>query len=295
MASSRTILRHAYPLWFLLPALVVFGLMFLLPTVTSFWYSLTDWNIHADSVKFLGLENFRELFSDRKLIAAIRHTLVFSVAATVLRNLLGLAIALMLHERIAGRNVLRTVFFLPYVIAPIIIGYLFTAILQPKTGTLNLFLRAVGLASIAVDWLNDPRYALFSVIMTDVWRTTGFAMVIYLAGLQAIPRELGESASIDGAGYLLRQRHITFPLLAASFNVNFILSLIGTMKVFVMVLVLTNGGPGYATEVFNTYVYSAFSLGRYGYATASNLLLFLAIGAIGVPLLRYLRGREVEL
>jgi raffinose/stachyose/melibiose transport system permease protein len=295
MATSRTILRHAYPLAFLLPAVTVFGVMFLLPTVTSFWYSLTDWNIHADSVKFLGLENFLELFSDKKLAAATWHTLVFSVSATVLRNLLGLAIALMLHERIAGRNVLRTVFFLPYVIAPIIIGYLFTAILTPKTGTLNIFLRAAGLGAIAVDWLNDPRYALFSVIMVDVWRTTGFAMVIYLAGLQAIPRELGESAAIDGAGYLRRQRHITFPLLAASFNVNFILSLIGTMKVFVMVLVLTNGGPGYATEVFNTYVYGAFSLGRYGYATASNLLLFLFIGAIGIPLLRYLRGREVEL
>jgi ABC-type sugar transport system permease subunit len=120
-------------------------------------------------------------------------------------------------------------------------------------------------------------------------------MVIYLAGLQAIPRELGESASIDGAGYLRRQRHITLPLLAASFNVNVILSLIGTMKVFVMVLVLTNGGPGYETEVFNTYIYGAFSQGRYGYATASNLLLFLFITAIGLPLLGLLRRREVEL
>lgn len=295
MSTSRTIIRRAYPLSFLLPALAVFGLLFLLPTLTSFWYSLTDWNIHADAVRFVGLANFRELFSDRKLLAAIQHTLIFSVASTVLRNLLGLALALMLNERLAGRNVLRTVFFLPYVIAPIIIGYLFTAILAPRAGTLNLVLRSFGLGGFAVDWLDDPRYALFSVIMTDVWRTTGFAMVIFLAGLQAIPRELGESAAIDVAGYLRRQRHITLPLLAASFNVNLVLALIGTMKVFVMVLVLTNGGPGYATEVFNTYIYGAFSLGRYGYATASNLLLFLIIAIIGVPLLRYLRGREIEL
>ena len=121
--------------------------------------------------------------------------------------------------------------------------------------------------------------------MTDVWRTTGFAMVIYLAGPAGHSRaSSGSPPRSTGPAYLRRQRHITFPLLAASFNVNFILSLIGTMKVFVMVLVLTNGGPGYATEVFNTYVYGAFSLGRYGYATASNLLLFLAIGAIGIPL-----------
>jgi raffinose/stachyose/melibiose transport system permease protein len=292
---SRKLRRDSYPILFLVPALSVFLVLFVVPTVTSFWYSLTDWNVNARSIRFVGLENFRELFSDRKLITAFRNTLVFSVAVTVLRNLAGLLLALMLNEAIRFRNLLRTVFFLPFVIAPIVIGYLFTAIFQPAHGPINAALRGLGLAFLTQDWLNDPRYALGAVIATDVWRTAGFAMVIFLAGLQSVPRELLESAEIDGARDSARIRHISFPLLTASFNVNLILSLIGTMKVFVMVMVLTNGGPGYATEVFNTYIYGSFSLGLYGYATAANLILFLIITAVGVPLLSYLRTREVEL
>jgi raffinose/stachyose/melibiose transport system permease protein len=294
MVSLR-LRRDSYPILFLIPALAVFLVLFIYPTVTGFWYSLTDWNINARSIRFVGLENFRDLFSDRKLLVAFRNTVVFSVAVTLLRNLAGLVLALMLNEAIRFRNLLRTVFFLPFVIAPIIIGYLFTALLQPAHGPINVALRALGAGFLAQDWLNDPRYALGAIVATDVWRTAGFAMVIFLAGLQSIPKELLESAEIDGARYPARTWHISFPLLAASFNVNLILSLIGTMKVFVMVLVLTNGGPGYATEVFNTYIYGSFSLGLYGYATAANLVLFLLITAIGVPLLTFLRTREVEL
>ncbi len=131
--------------------------------------------------------------------------------------------------------------------------------------------------------------------MTDVWRTSGFAMVIYLAGLQVIPGELYESAELDGAGGASKFAHITFPLLAPSFTVNLVLSIIGTMKVFVMILVLTNGGPGFTTEVINTYIMANFSLGLYGYATAANLMLFLLIAVVGLPLLYALRRREVEL
>jgi len=287
--------RTDYPLAFAFPAVFVFVLMFVTPTVTSFYYSLTDWNIHARSVKFIGLENFRELFSDVKLVAAIRNTVVFAVSVTVLRNVVGLVLALALNMRMRLRNFLRTVFFTPYVIAPIIIGYLFAALYQPAHGLVNQTLRWAGLGGLAVDWLNDPRYALFSTIMTDVWRTSGFAMVIYLAGLQVIPGDLYESAALDGAGAWGRFAHITFPLLAPSFTVNLVLSIIGTLKVFVMILVLTNGGPGYATEVINTYIMSNFSLGLYGYATAANLMLFLLIAAIGLPLLYGLRKREVEL
>ena len=287
--------RQDYPVAFAFPAALVFLLMFVTPTVTSFYYSLTDWNIHARSVKFIGLANFRELLGDVKLVAAIRNTIAFAVAVTLLRNLIGLVLALALNTRMGLRNVLRTIFFTPYVIAPIIIGYLFTALYQPQHGLLNQALRAAGLQAFAVDWLNDPRYALLATIMTDVWRTSGFAMVIYLAGLQVIPGELYESAELDGAGGGSRFLHITFPLLAPSFTVNLVLSIIGTMKVFVMILVLTNGGPGFATEVINTYIMANFSLGLYGYATAANLMLFLLIAVVGLPLLYALRRREVEL
>jgi raffinose/stachyose/melibiose transport system permease protein len=287
--------RRTYPIYFVLPALAVFLTLFIAPTVTSFYYSLTNWNIHARSVDFVGFDNFRRMLSDKKLLAAIWHTLVYAGAVTVLRNAIGLMIALILNMQIVGRNVLRTVIFLPFVIAPIIIGYLFSALYHPGHGLINQMFRAAGLSVFAIDWLNDPRYALMSTILVDVWRTSGFAMVIYLAGLQLIPAELYESANLDGAGAWSRFRHVTFPLLASSFTVNMVISLIGTMKVFVMILVLTNRGPGYATEVFNTYIMSSFSLGLYGYATAANLLLFLLITIIGLPVLFVLRRREVEL
>jgi len=287
--------RQSYPYWFLLPAFAIFALMFLVPTGTGIFYSFTDWNINTEKINFIGLQNYRELFTDKKLVAALSHTLVYAFSVTLLRNAIGLGLALLLNTKVKFRGLFRTVFFLPYMISPIIIGYLFTAIYHPANGLLNGALRLVGLKFMAVDWLNDPRYALLSTIFVDVWRTAGFSMVIYLAGLQMIPTELFESASLDGARYPQTFRYITFPLIAPSLTINLTLSLIGTMKVFVMILVLTNGGPGYATEVINTYVMTSFSLGLYGQGTAANMLLTLLIVLIGFPVLLLLRKREVAL
>jgi raffinose/stachyose/melibiose transport system permease protein len=184
---------------------------------------------------------------------------------------------------------------MPYVISPIVIGYIFRAIYHPENGIVNHFLQAVGLGALAHDWLNDPKYALFSVIMTDVWRVAGFSMVVYLAGLQFIPKDLVESASIDGAGYWSRFRAILFPLLAPAFTVNVLLSMISSMKVFEMVMVLTDGGPGYTTETFFTYIRSMFSTGEFGYATAVNLMLFVLVTVVGLPVLAAMKKREVEM
>jgi ABC-type sugar transport system permease subunit len=287
--------QNKYPNWFLLPALAVFGLLFVTPTLTSFYYSLTDWNINTNVIHFIGFQNFKDLFADVKMRATLSNTLIYAFSVTFLRNLCGLILALMLNTSIKGRNLLRTIFYFPNVVAPMIIGYLFTAIYSPGHGILNTALRSVGMGFLAQDWLNDPKIALFSVIMTDVWRSSGFVMVIYLAGLQIIPTELYESASIDGAGPIWRFSNITLPLLAPTITVNVVLALIGTMKVFVMVLVLTNGGPGYATEVMNTYIADSFSLGLYGYGTAANIILTLFILGIGLPVLLLLRSKEIEL
>ena len=295
MLNAHTTRRAGYPYYFLFPALGVFALLFLTPTVTGLWYSLTDWNINTDKINFVGLDNFRELLADRKLVAALVNTLIYSFSVTFLRNAIGLILALMLNTKMRMQNLFRTLIFLPYVISPLIIGYLFTAIYQPSHGLLNQGLRFFGLKFLAVDWLNDPSWALFSTVMVDVWRTAGFSMVIYLAGLQMIPLELYETAALDGARYWKTFRHIMFPLIAPSVTVNLVLSLIGTMKVFVMILVLTNGGPGFSTEVMNTYIMGSFSLGMYGYGTAANLLLTLLIIALGFPVLFWLRRREVEL
>lgn len=295
MTAQRSLLKR-YPSWFVFPALLIFFTLFVTPTLLSFVFSFTDWNINKPEIRFVGMQNFQDLFADIKFRATISNTLTYSFSVTFLRNLFGLLLALMVNMNIRGKNILRTIFFLPYVIAPIVIGYLFKAVYHPQHGLLNTFLHSVGLSLFASDWLNDPNIALFSTIMVDVWRTTGFTMVIYLAGLQIIPKELYESAEIDGANGWWRFSHVTFPLLAPSVTVNVVLSLIGTMKVFVMILVLTNGGPGFATEVLNTYINNyAFSLGLYGYGTAANMVLSVLIMILGIPVLLLLRRREVEL
>lgn len=287
--------KHKYPLYFSFPALIVFLLFFITPTLIGFYYSFTDWNINAKDIKFIGLENYAALFQEPRLKTALINTLIFAAAVTVLQNVSGLGLAMILNEALKLRNVLRTIFFLPYVIAPIVIGYIFRAIYHPENGIVNHFLNLVGLSGLAHDWLNDPRLALFSIIVTDIWRVAGFSMVVYLAGLQFIPKDLTESSSIDGANYWSRFRHIVFPLLAPAFTVNVLLSMIGSMKVFEMVMVLTEGGPGYTTEVFYTYIRNMFSSGEFGYATAVNVVLFVLVTAVGVPVLMGMKKREVEM
>lgn len=287
--------RRKYPLYFSFPALAVFLLFFIAPTFIGIYYSFTDWNVNADSIRFIGLDNYKALFEEPRLGKALSNTLIFAAAVTVLQNAVGLGLALLMNEAIRMRNLFRTIFFMPYVIAPIVIGYVFRAIYHPEHGIVNEALGWIGLGSLGQDWLNDPKWALFSIIMTDIWRVAGFAMVVYLAGLQFIPKDLTESASIDGASYWRRFRHIVFPLLASSFTVNVLLSVIGSMKVFEMVMVLTDGGPGYTTEVFYTYIRSTFSMGQMGYSTAINLVLFVLVTLVGVPVLTALKKREVEM
>ncbi|WP_284645627.1 carbohydrate ABC transporter permease [Paenibacillus silviterrae] len=287
--------RRKYPLYFSFPALAVFLLFFITPTLIGFYYSFTDWNINADTIRFTGLDNYRALFEESRLKTAFVNTLIFSACVTVLQNVSGLALAMVLNAALKLRNVLRMIFFLPYVISPIVIGYIFRAIYHPEHGIVNQILHGAGLAALAQDWLNDPNYALYSIIVTDVWRVAGFSMVVYLAGLQFIPKDLLESASIDGAGYWSKFRSIQFPLLAPAFTVNVLLSMIGSMKVFEMVMVLTEGGPGYSTEVFFTYIRSMFSTGEFGYATAVNLMLFLLVTLVGLPVLHAMKKREVEM
>ncbi|MDG0813326.1 carbohydrate ABC transporter permease [Cohnella rhizosphaerae] len=287
--------RRKYPLYFSFPALFVFLLFFIAPTLIGVYYSFTDWNVNADSISFIGFDNYKALFGEPRLGKALSNTLIFAAAVTLLQNAVGLGLALLMNEAIRMRNLFRTIFFMPYVIAPIVIGYVFRAIYHPEHGIVNEALGWIGLGALGQDWLNDPKWALFSIIATDIWRVAGFAMVVYLAGLQFIPKDLTESASIDGASYWRRFRHIVFPLLAASFTVNVLLSVIGSMKVFEMVMVLTDGGPGYTTEVFYTYIRSTFSMGQMGYSTAINLVLFVLVTVVGVPVLAALKKREVEM
>lgn len=284
-----------YPLLFAMPALLIYFVMFIAPSLGSFYYSLTDWNFSAPTVSFVGLQNFRDMFEDSVLLIAFKNTFIFAFIVTIMQNAVGFVLALLMNEKLFLRNTLRTVYFLPIVISPLLVGYIFGAIYHPEYGILNQFLNFIGLHALANDWLNDPRIALYSIIATELWRVSGFAMVIYLAGLQTIPADVVEQSKIDGAGYGKRLRHIVFPLVAQSFTVNFILSLISCLKVFDIVFALTKGGPGFVTEVFNTYILRSFGNGELGYSTAANLVLFFLITIIALLFLYFLRKREVEM
>lgn len=287
-------IRRMYPLWLLLPVLAIYAALYIYPTLSGFYYSLTDWNIYKETVSFVGLEQYRELFAAGDLVNAMKHTLIYAVIVTALQNGLGLCLALVLTTKVAGRNFFRTVFFLPCVLSTLVIGYVFSAIYRPE-GILNELLRFVGLGGIAHDWLGEADIALYAISVANIWQYAGFTMAIYIAGILMIPKDLIEASVIDGSGYLKRVRYVIFPLLAPSFTINVILSLIGSLKVFEIVFALTSGGPGDATEVVNTYIFDRFSEGMYAYGTAANVCLFIVIGVISFYAMYLLRRREVQL
>jgi raffinose/stachyose/melibiose transport system permease protein len=279
---------------FVTPAFALYVLFFLVPVVIGFWYAFTDWNMYLDRISFNGLANFRRMFTHRITSLAVRNTLLFSVVTTIGKNIFGLALALALNQALRSRNVIRTIFFAPSVLSYIVIGLLFSSILHPS-GLLNAGLAAVGLGGLARSWLADRMIVMYSVSAVEIWQWAGFHMAIYLAGLQSIPRELGEACRIDGAGPWQRLWRVTLPLIVPTFNVNLVLSLIGGFKVFEQIYILTNGGPGTASQVVSTQILEAFGNGEWGYGTAVNLALFLFITLIALTVLNLLRRREVEL
>ncbi len=286
--------KRMYPLWLLLPALIVYGTLYVYPMLSGFYYSMTDWNVYKEGIRFVGLQQYEDLLQAGDLADALKHTVIYAIIVTVLQNGLGLGLALALTGRVAGRNEFRMIFFLPCVLSALVIGYVFSAIYRPE-GVLNEFLRAIGLGFVTTDWLGNADVALYAISITNVWQYAGFTMAIFIAGIILIPKELIEASIIDGGGYWRRIRHIVFPLLASSFTINVILSLIGSLKVFEIVFALTSGGPGGATEVVNTYIFEQFSQGMYAYGTAANVVLFVAILIISFVALYFLRRREVQL
>jgi len=280
---------------FLLPALTTFTLFFVYPVLSSFYYSLTDWNGLDPNTHFIGGANFVKLLSDRAVWEAFRNTLVFALLVTVFQNLLGLLLALGLDGSLRFLHALRVLFLVPTLLSALAIGYIWNFLYDPNFGFINSLLSAIGLDSLAQDWLGNPHLALFSLIATHTWQWVGISMIIYLAGLQAVPTELHEAASIDGANTWQRFSRITFPLIAPSFTVNVVLTMIGTLKVFDIVFVMTKGGPGGATETLATMLYrTAFNLNNMGYGTAIAIVMFLFILVLSIVQLRMLRKRELE-
>lgn len=272
--------RTTPPWWFALPAALLFAFVVLVPSVRGVHYAFTDWDGLDPHFSFVGLANFSELLHDPDATQAIRHTLLIAVSITVVQNALGLLLALGVNTAIRSRNVLRVLLFAPAVITPIVTAYLWRNLLGPD-GAVNSLLGAVGLDGLRQDWLGSPRLALWAVVGVIVWQFAGYSMVIFLAGLQSVPKEVHEAAAIDGAGPVRRFWSITRPLLAPALTINLMLSVIGGIKLFDQVYALTGGGPGHATDTLSTLIYKdAFTLGQFGYSIALAVVLTIIVAVV---------------
>ena len=283
------------PPWlFAAPALIVYALVMLYPSIVGAGSAFTDWSGVGEARSFIGIDNFKQLIHDDQALGALRNTLFLTIAIVVVQNGIGLLLALGVHNGITSRMVLRVVFFAPVVVSPVMVSFLWKYVYNPAPDAgLNAALNAIGLGSLRQDWLGNPSLAIWSVAFTVIWQCAGYSMVIFLAGLEGVPQELHESAMVDGAGTFARFRHITWPLLAPAVTINVMLSTVGGLTLFTQIIAMTNGGPGYATDTLSTVLYKqAFVYGKFGYSTAVALVLAIFVAAVSFIEIGYLRSRE---
>ena len=288
--------NRIYPMWFLIIPLALYIVFFLLPSLLGVFYSFTDWSSRTtDGVGFVGLKNYIEIFtSDKDYVAGIFNTLKFTVVSNVIKLIPALLLAIMLQEGLRGRNFYRTLLYLPSILPFVIIGLVFKSILNYNTGLLNGVLDVLHLGILKQKWLSDLGVVWKSVYGVDAWRGIGYVMTIFIAGLSTIPKSYYEAAKIDGAGFWQRLRHITLPMLSGAVMINLVFGITYGLKVFDIVYVLTNGGPGHATEVMTTYSYQMYANGHYGMSTAFNTILLVITAIIGVFIVRKMSKQEVQ-
>ncbi|NJM06620.1 sugar ABC transporter permease [Candidatus Gracilibacteria bacterium] len=277
----------------MLPALTPYLLFMIVPLLLGFYYSFTDLNPLFPDTSFVGLQNYRDLPQDSDFLRSVRNTLVISVIVTLLTNVLGLGVALLLNHPGRLFYTLRTLFFVPQVLSAVIVSFIWSIILT-QNGILNTVLRNAGLGELARPWLGLPGTALGSIMLVVTWQALGFCVVVYLATLQSIPADLFEAARIDGGNRWEQFRHITFPLLAPGMTITVVLTMISVFKLYDHVAVLTAGGPAGTTETLSFNIIKVgFTANQAGYSSAMAVVLFVVIGCISVALTSLLRRREV--
>lgn len=280
--------QSLYPLWFLFPSLIIFGIFFLWPIISSLYYSLTVWNF--DTAKFCGLDNYKLFFSEKAMSSSVIHTLIYAFGTSGLKVIFAFFIAIFLTSKIKTKNFIRSAVFFPNLVSMMAVGLTFSYMMHPTKGLLNVVIQALG--GTPIDFLGNPSLALFSIIMTDVWKGLSISVVIYIAGIQSIDKTYYEAASIDGATGWQQLKHITLPLVAPSQNSIIILSLIGGLRSFDLIWSMTGGGPGFATDVLASVIYKQYAAGFYGLSTAGNVVMLIVISAIAFPLQHFLNKRE---
>lgn len=276
---------------YILPLLVLsFALVYYCIIDTAI-VSFTDWDGMSDSFQFVGLKNYTKMLADSVFWKSVANNIIFFVGTVFIQALLGFILAVFLKRKLFGSNVFKAIYFLPIAMATSIITAIFKIIMDPTNGTLNQFLRAIHLGGLAQSWLGDPKIALISVIVVNIFQWMGFSMITYYAGLMALPDDVYEAAKIDGAGFWRTTFSVTFPMLKGTTNVLIILGIVGSLKTFDLVKLLTGGGPGRATTVMNTYLYEK-AFNDFNAGGAASIGVAILIIAMIMSFLQIKLGKE---
>lgn len=280
---------------FALPGLFLYAALVLVPIVWTMVLGFTDRNRFDPATSFIGLDQFRRLAQDDQFWLVLKNTFVVTAIVVIVPNVLGLALAMLLDRETLLYRLLRSVFFTPVILSGIVVSVIWQSLLRPD-GVLNSLLVDLGVDS-APGWLSDPGIALFSIGGILCWQMLGFCVVVYLAGLNAVPKELYEAATVDGAGWWRRFRSVTWPMIAPSVTINTVMLLISGFKVYEHILVLTNGGPGRNTTA--SIAFDVIEKGvrgdRIGFAAAEATVMLAIIVLLSGVVLRLLQRREVQL
>lgn len=288
--------RKYYNYWLALPGVAVWFVFFMLPTLMGVGFSFInikglDWS----TARFVGMKHYIDVLLTDSMSIAIKNSFIFAFITSVCKVGFGMLLAVFLNNKFRTTNIMRTIFFFPAVLSSVAVGLIFRAMMHPSQGLFNNILRAAKLEALCQNWLTDPKIAIYSIAFVEIWKWTGFTMVILLAGLQSIDSSYYEAVELDGASAWQKFRYVTFPLVMPAFTNAVVVNLIGGLKIFDIVQTLTGGGPGTMTEVFGTLVYRSFGGGRYGEGCAASIILSIVVLVIVFPIYRFLTNKEVTM
>lgn len=277
-----------------LPAIILFVMFIYYPLIKSLYYSFTDWNGYSTKYNFVGLDNFKSVGMDSVTIKTFANTIYFSVMSTLLGTMIQLVLAIMLNRSFKANKVYKVIYYIPVVVSFMIMSLTWRYILQ-YDGILNRILEMINLGHFARDWLGDSAYAMNMLVIINLLQSGGLGVVLFLAGLNNIPNDVYEAASVEGAKGLQLFRRITWPLLRPSVTITLFIGITGSLKVFDLPYILTNGGPQNSTKTVMMLIYEmAFKNERFGRSSAMSIIFFLVIASVSMVQLLYSKSKEVE-
>ena len=286
--------RHAYRYWFVLPSILLIIAFFGIPFIANIFFAFLKWTNFSKTIKWSGLSNLSQMIHLGILTHALVVTILYALTAGLVQNVVGLSLAKALRAGDKVDEFFRSVYFVPVLFSPLAAGYIWKAIFQPD-GPLNAAISAVIPGGFQLSWLGNAATALVCVAFVEGWKWSGLVTMVYIAGLNRIPAQLSEAAKMDGAGAWRRFWRIEVPLLAPAFTYNLVITIVGAFSAIDVAFAMTGGGPGNATSVLNVEMYAQYAQGMFGQASALGLTISILAVVTAVPMIAFMRSREVEM